>query len=107
VTPQFAAQAPSESVLGGRNMTLVDIILWIVLGGLAGWLATLVMGQDASVGLIGNIVLGIVGAFVGGLIFGLLPGVEDPEGVNIVQLIVAVIGAIVVLFIVRLVRRAT
>jgi uncharacterized membrane protein YeaQ/YmgE (transglycosylase-associated protein family) len=88
-------------------MTLVDIILWIVLGGLAGWLATLVMGQDASVGLVGNIVLGIVGAFVGGLIFSLLPGVEDPEGVNIVQLIVAVIGAIVVLFIVRLVRRAT
>ena len=49
----------------------LGIIGWIVLGGLAGWIASMIAGTNSGQGLLGNIVVGIIGAFLGGFIFGL------------------------------------
>lgn len=69
---------------------------WIVLGGLAGWIASKFVGTDKEQGIIGNIVAGIVGAFVGGWIFNLLGG-SGVSGFNIWSFLVAVVGAVIVL----------
>jgi uncharacterized membrane protein YeaQ/YmgE (transglycosylase-associated protein family) len=79
----------------------VSIIAWIVLGLIAGWLAGLVM-RGGGYGIIGDIILGIVGAVVGGWITGLVLGSNMVNGFNIQSLIVAVIGAIILVAISRL-----
>ena len=79
-------------------MDLWGIITWVVIGGLAGWVASMITKTDAQQGLLGNIVAGIVGAFVGGFLVGLIGG-EGFTGFNLWSFIVALIGAIVVLFI--------
>jgi uncharacterized membrane protein YeaQ/YmgE (transglycosylase-associated protein family) len=79
----------------------MGIIAWIVLGALAGFIANLIMGGGQ--GLVMMIVLGIVGAVVGGFIAGSLLGIADVTGFNISSLIVSVFGAIVVVFVARLV----
>lgn len=79
-------------------MDIVNIISWIIFGGLAGWVASIIMKQNASMGLIANIVVGIVGAFIGGWLYSLIGGSTD--GFNFTSFIVAVIGAIVLLAIV-------
>jgi uncharacterized membrane protein YeaQ/YmgE (transglycosylase-associated protein family) len=81
-------------------------LAWIVLGGVAGWLAGLVMGS--RLGLIGDIVVGILGAFLGGFLASLL-GLPGVTGFDFRTLLVAVVGAVVLLFTVGLVfgRRAT
>lgn len=79
-------------------MGLWDIVVWIVIGGLAGWVASIITKTDASQGVIGNIVAGIIGAFVGGFLVGLFGG-SGFTGFNIWSFVVALIGAIVVLFI--------
>lgn len=84
---------------------LINIILWIILGGVAGWIASLIMGRDSQMGLLANIVVGIVGAFIGGLLMNLF-GVQGATGFNIWTLLVAIVGAIVLLFVAGLVRRA-
>lgn len=82
---------------GGEYMGL---ILWIVLGALAGWIASIIMGTDASQGTLMDIVMGIVGAVVGGFIMNALgqPGVN---GFNFYSLLVAIVGACAVIFISR------
>ena len=77
----------------------MGIIAWIVLGALAGFIANLIMGGGG--GLIMMIVLGIVGAVVGGFIAGNVLGIADITGFNLSSLLVAVFGAIVVIFVVR------
>lgn len=81
----------------------MSILAWIVLGGLAGWIATLIMGRDASYGVVGNVVLGVIGAFVGGLVFSMF-GEAGVTGFNLVSLIVAVVGAVAVLWIAQMLR---
>ena len=78
----------------------MGIIAWIVLGALAGFIANLLMGGGD--GLIMMIVLGIVGALVGGFIAGTVLGIADVTGLNLTSLIVAVFGAIVTIFVARL-----
>ena len=78
----------------------MGIIAWIVLGALAGFIANLIMGGGD--GLIMMIVLGIVGAVVGGFIAGSVLGIADVTGFNLQSLVVAVFGAIVVIFVARL-----
>lgn len=78
----------------------MNIILWLVLGGIAGWLASLIV-RGTGLGLIGDIVVGIIGGFIGGFIVSLFGG-EGVTGFNIWSVIVAVIGAVVLLLIVRL-----
>ena len=84
---------------------LTNIIVWIVLGALAGWIASMIMGRNAQMGAVANIIVGIIGAVIGGLIMNALgsPGVT---GFNIYSILVAIGGAVVLLFIVGLFRRA-
>lgn len=69
---------------------------WVVLGGLAGWVASKFVGTDKDQGIIANILVGIVGAFVGGWVFSLLGG-QGATGFNFWSFIVAVVGAVIVL----------
>jgi uncharacterized membrane protein YeaQ/YmgE (transglycosylase-associated protein family) len=85
----------------------VGIIAWIVLGAIAGWITNLIMGGSESV--IATIVLGIIGAIVGGFIAGSLLHVADVTGLNVTSIIVAIVGAVIVVAIYRAVtgrRRA-
>jgi uncharacterized membrane protein YeaQ/YmgE (transglycosylase-associated protein family) len=84
---------------------LVNIVLWIILGAAAGWIASMIMGRDAQMGAVANIIVGIIGAMIGGFLFNLV-GLTGDTGFNFWTLIVAIIGAIVLLFLVGLVRRA-
>ena len=84
----------------------MNFIIWLIVGGLIGWLASIVMRTDAQQGLLLNIIVGIVGAFLGGFLFGLLTGRGTRFDWNIGSFVVAVVGAVVLLFILRLVRRA-
>jgi len=83
----------------------MDIVTWLIVGLVAGVLASLVMG-GSGYGLIGDIIIGIVGAFVGGWIFRTL-GASVPIGGLGGVILVAFIGAVVLLFIIRLIRRST
>ena len=76
------------------------ILAWIVVGGVAGWLASLVV-RGHGMGILGDIIVGIVGAFIGGLLLSLIGG-PTFTGFNIWSLIVAFIGAVVLLLIIRL-----
>jgi uncharacterized membrane protein YeaQ/YmgE (transglycosylase-associated protein family) len=80
----------------------MNIILWLVFGAIAGWLASVITGRGH--GLLGDIVVGILGAFLGGWLSTSLGG-PAVSGFNLVSFIVAVLGAIVLLVIVSLVRR--
>jgi uncharacterized membrane protein YeaQ/YmgE (transglycosylase-associated protein family) len=83
-------------------MSLLAILIWILVGAVAGWLAGLVM-RGAGFGLVGNILVGIVGAVVAGF---LLPKIGIVIGGNIVASILnAFIGAVIVLFVIGLLRR--
>ena len=78
-----------------------DILAWIVVGGIAGWLASLVV-RGGGMGVMMNIIVGIVGAIIGGaLLTLLLPGTFAFSGFSIGSLIIAFIGAVVLLLIVR------
>ena len=85
----------------------MSIIAWILLGLIAGWLAGQFM-RGGGYGIVGDIILGIIGAVVGGFISGTLLGV-DVTGFNIPSIIIAFVGAIVVIAIARMLtgRRAT
>lgn len=78
----------------------MDIIIWIIIGGLAGWIAGMIM--KSSSGLIMNIIVGIVGAFIGGWLFGVL-GIA-PQAGFIGSLVTATVGAVVLLFGLKLVK---
>lgn len=82
----------------------MTILLWILMGAIAGWIASIVMGTDAQQGALMNIVLGIVGALVGGFIVSLV-GFQGVNGFNIYSLLVSVFGAIVLIWLSRLVYR--
>ncbi len=78
-------------------MDVMNWLAWIVFGGLAGWIASIVMKANASMGLLANIVVGIIGAFVGGFVFNLFGG-SGVTGFNLYSLVVAVIGAVALLW---------
>ncbi len=82
----------------------MNIIAWIIFGALAGWIASIVMGKNKQMGAIANIVVGIIGAFLGGWIMSLF-GAQGVTGFNFPSFLVAVVGAVVLLFLVGLVRR--
>ncbi len=74
----------------------MGIISWLVVGAIAGYLAGFLVKGDEGLGVIGHIALGIVGGLVGGFIAGILTGGKDyTTGINIVTIVVAIIGAVV------------
>jgi uncharacterized membrane protein YeaQ/YmgE (transglycosylase-associated protein family) len=77
-------------------MDALGIIGWIILGGLAGWVASFIVGTNRQQGMIGNIVAGIIGGVVGGLLFNLLGG-SGVTGFNLWSFLVALVGAVIVL----------
>ena len=81
----------------------MNIILWIIFGALAGWIASIIMKTDSGQGTISDIIMGIIGAVVGGFIMNLF-GQSGVTGFNLYSLAVSVIGAIVVIYIGRMVR---
>jgi uncharacterized membrane protein YeaQ/YmgE (transglycosylase-associated protein family) len=83
----------------------MNLLTWLVVGLIAGVLASLVMG-GTGLGIIGDIIIGIVGAFIGGWLFTAM-GVAVPLGGIAGTILVAFIGAVVLLFIIRLVRRGS
>ena len=87
----------------------MNIISWLILGAIAGYLAGFLVKGDEGLGVIGHIVLGIVGALVGGFLAGvLLPGNGDyTTGINIGTIVVATIGAVLVVVVVGLIRGGT
>ena len=80
----------------------MGILLWIVFGALVGWLASMIMKSGG--GILMDTVLGIVGAVVGGFIFNLFGG-QGITGFNLYSIIVAVIGAVIVVWVGRLVTK--
>ncbi|HEY3417173.1 MAG TPA: GlsB/YeaQ/YmgE family stress response membrane protein [Armatimonadota bacterium] len=82
----------------------MGILGWIVLGALAGWLASIVMGTNARQGCLMDIVVGIVGALIGGFLFRAFGG-AGVTGFNLWSLLVAFIGAVILLFILHGFRR--
>ena len=87
----------------------MNLILWLVIGGLLGWVASLIMRTDAQQGVLLNVVVGIVGALLGGWLVSPLVGVPTiNEGVfSMGALLVSLIGAVILLAIVNLVRRGS
>lgn len=80
----------------------MGLIGWIVLGGLAGWVASMIMGNDKQQGLLGNIIVGIIGAGIGGFVVSLIGG-EGITGFNIWSFVVALLGAIILIWLWRLI----
>lgn len=81
-------------------------IIALIVGGVAGWLASLVMNRDASMGIFWNIVVGCVGSIIGNMIAGPLLGISGSvQEFSITGLVVAVVGAVVLLGIVNLIQR--
>lgn len=82
----------------------MGILLWVIFGGLVGWIASMIMGTDAQQGVLMNIVVGIIGAVLGGYIFSYF-GKAPVTGFNLWSFLVAIIGAVILIWIVKLVRR--
>lgn len=80
------------------------LLAWIVIGGLAGWVASMVMRTDASMGVPANIIVGILGALIGGWLVALFGG-PSFSGFNVTSFLVALVGSIVLLGIVQGFRR--
>ncbi|MFQ6172089.1 GlsB/YeaQ/YmgE family stress response membrane protein [Oryzobacter sp. R7] len=82
----------------------MGIIAWIIIGGLAGWVASKIMKTDAQQGIILNIVVGIVGALLGGFLLGLF-GMDMAGAGLIASFLTALLGAVILLFVVKAVTK--
>ena len=86
----------------------MGFIVWLVVGGLVGWVASLIMKTDGSQGIILNVVVGIVGAFLAGFFISPLVGIPtiNSNTLSIGSLLVSLVGAVILIAIVKMVRRA-
>jgi len=87
----------------------MNVIIWLIVGGLIGWLASVIMHTDAQQGILLNVVVGIVGALLGGWLLGPLVGAGDINSGDFspLGLLVSLVGAIILLAIVNLFQRGT
>jgi uncharacterized membrane protein YeaQ/YmgE (transglycosylase-associated protein family) len=87
----------------------MNFIIWIVVGGLLGWVASMIMRTDAQQGMFLNIVVGIVGALLGGWLLAPLfgTGTINQNDFSLSSLLVSLLGAVILLAIVNLVRRGS
>lgn len=88
---------------------MINFIIWIILGGILGWLASLIMRTDAQQGTFLNIVVGIIGAFLAGWFLTPLFGIStiNQNNFSMPSLLVSLLGAIILLAIVNLFRRGS
>jgi uncharacterized membrane protein YeaQ/YmgE (transglycosylase-associated protein family) len=86
---------------------VINLVVWLIVGGVIGWIASIVMKTDAQQGIVLNVVVGIVGAMLGGWflapMFG--TGTINQDNLSLASLVVSLLGAIILLAIVNLVRR--
>ncbi len=82
----------------------MGILLWIIFGGIVGWVASLIMKTDSQQGIFLNIIVGVVGAMVGGWLMSVL-GETGVTGFNLYSFLVALVGAVVLIAAVKAVRR--
>lgn len=86
----------------------MGIIMWLIVGGIVGWLASMIMKRDGQQGILLNIVVGIVGAFIGGLLLSPLFGTGTiNDGLSMGSFLVSLAGAVILLGIVNLFKRGT
>jgi uncharacterized membrane protein YeaQ/YmgE (transglycosylase-associated protein family) len=89
---------------------MINFLVWLLVGGIIGWIASMIMRTDAQQGLLLNIVVGIIGAFLGGFIIrtlGIGGATINDNAFSLPALLVSLIGAVVLLGIVNLVQRRT
>ena len=82
----------------------MGIISWIVLGGLAGWIASMFAKTNESMGIFANVAAGVVGAIIGGFVFELFGG-EGVSGLNLYSLLVAIVGAFIFISLIKAFRK--
>ena len=84
----------------------MNFLIWVIVGGIVGWLASLIMRTDAQQGILLNVIVGIIGAFVGGWVISPMVGVGTiSESINIASVLVSLVGAVILLAVVNLFRR--
>lgn len=82
----------------------MGILGWMIVGALAGWLSSILVGKNDRKGCIGNIVVGVIGAFIGGFVMRIF-GFDGITGFNLWSILVATLGAVILLFILNAIRR--
>lgn len=83
----------------------MGVILWLLAGAFVGWLASLIMRRDGAQGFLGDILVGIVGAFIGGILF--TGGTINDGVISVNTILVSLVGAVILLAIVNLARRGS
>ena len=84
----------------------MGIIIWLIVGGIVGWLASIIMKRDGQQGILLNIIVGIIGALIGGWLIGPLLGAGSiNDGITVMSFVVSLIGAVILLAIVNLFTR--
>ena len=82
----------------------MGIIAWVILGAISGWIASIIMKKNESMGAMANIVTGIIGAFIGGMVFNFV-GAEKVTGLNVYSVLVSVVGACILLWIINKIKK--
>ena len=86
----------------------MGILVWLMVGGVCGWLASIIMRTDAQQGILLNVIVGIVGALLAGFIISPMVGVGTiNEGISVATFLVSLLGAVILLAIVNLFRRGS
>ena len=86
----------------------MGILVWLIVGGVCGWLASIIMRTDAQQGILLNVIVGIVGALLAGFIISRMIGVGTiNEGISVATFLVSLLGAVILLAIVNLFRRGS
>jgi uncharacterized membrane protein YeaQ/YmgE (transglycosylase-associated protein family) len=84
----------------------MGILSWLIMGGIVGWIASMIMGTDGRQGIVLNVVVGIVGAVIGGWFIGPVLGVGSiNQGITLMSFVVSLIGAVILLAILGLIQR--
>ncbi len=83
----------------------MGIFSWIIVGALAGWIASMIMGKNEQMGGFANIIVGIIGALIGGFIANRFFNLGKPDGINLYSILISVVGAVILLAIINAVQK--